>query len=319
VHLRSSQTPSCVGFAAQQRSDVTNPCTSANASPATQKNGEGTGVQSRRSGPRQRKRGRVAGLARRRSRRAADRRSSSGRSPRLWPGWSVRLPCGRKDSAPSSRSPLGTGPVRPRRRDPPRVLTCPATTVIEERTLYDISSQTPAPASIPDEVVDALIPHGAPGTCRDRIADYVEGGVQVPVIALLPHAGADLGWTGRAAHRPQWTCTVGTRWLNLSTSASCSSATRRTGTPARRGQHVVLPQRGREERRRHAPASGCADNPVVEPPGVLGLTGYPESRLDGPRPAAQEGAPPGEQRVPLCTVHCGDAGVPLQPERHHLA
>jgi len=43
-----------------------------------------------------------------------------------------------------------------------------------------------AAASIPDEVVDALILHGAPGTCRDQIADYVEGGVQVPVIALLP-------------------------------------------------------------------------------------------------------------------------------------
>jgi probable F420-dependent oxidoreductase len=43
-----------------------------------------------------------------------------------------------------------------------------------------------AAAAIPDEVVDALILHGTPTTCRDMIGDYVEGGVQVPVIALLP-------------------------------------------------------------------------------------------------------------------------------------
>ncbi len=43
-----------------------------------------------------------------------------------------------------------------------------------------------ATASIPDEVVDALIVHGTPGQCRDHIARYVANGVTTPALALLP-------------------------------------------------------------------------------------------------------------------------------------
>jgi probable F420-dependent oxidoreductase len=40
--------------------------------------------------------------------------------------------------------------------------------------------------AIPDEVVDALIVHGSPEECRDKLRGYVEGGVTTPVSALLP-------------------------------------------------------------------------------------------------------------------------------------
>ena len=43
-----------------------------------------------------------------------------------------------------------------------------------------------ATAAIPDDVVDALVLHGTPPACREQIGEYVDGGVQVPVIALLP-------------------------------------------------------------------------------------------------------------------------------------
>jgi probable F420-dependent oxidoreductase len=43
-----------------------------------------------------------------------------------------------------------------------------------------------AVASIDDEVVDALIVHGAPAQCRARVAEYVDHGVTTPVLALLP-------------------------------------------------------------------------------------------------------------------------------------
>lgn len=40
--------------------------------------------------------------------------------------------------------------------------------------------------AIPDELVDALVVHGAPEACRDRIQEYVEQGVTTPILALLP-------------------------------------------------------------------------------------------------------------------------------------
>jgi probable F420-dependent oxidoreductase len=43
-----------------------------------------------------------------------------------------------------------------------------------------------ATAAIPDDVVDALILHGTPESCRDQIGRYVAQGVDTPVIALLP-------------------------------------------------------------------------------------------------------------------------------------
>jgi probable F420-dependent oxidoreductase len=41
-------------------------------------------------------------------------------------------------------------------------------------------------AAIPDELVDALVVHGDPAACRERIQSYVQAGVTTPVLALLP-------------------------------------------------------------------------------------------------------------------------------------
>jgi probable F420-dependent oxidoreductase len=41
-------------------------------------------------------------------------------------------------------------------------------------------------AAIPDEVVDALVVHGAPSECRAKVQTYADAGIQVPVMALLP-------------------------------------------------------------------------------------------------------------------------------------
>ncbi|MHB8329796.1 MAG: LLM class F420-dependent oxidoreductase [Acidimicrobiales bacterium] len=46
-------------------------------------------------------------------------------------------------------------------------------------------------AAIPDEVVDALVVHGSPAACRAHIRRYVENGVTIPVLAILP-GGDDL-------------------------------------------------------------------------------------------------------------------------------
>lgn len=43
-----------------------------------------------------------------------------------------------------------------------------------------------ATASIPDEVVDALIVHGSPDECREQIGRYVANGVTTPALMLLP-------------------------------------------------------------------------------------------------------------------------------------
>lgn len=39
---------------------------------------------------------------------------------------------------------------------------------------------------IPDELVDALLVHGSPEQCRDQIRRYVDNGVTVPALALVP-------------------------------------------------------------------------------------------------------------------------------------
>jgi probable F420-dependent oxidoreductase len=43
-----------------------------------------------------------------------------------------------------------------------------------------------AAQAVPDEVVDELVLHGSPHSCRDQVSRYVEAGVHIPVIALLP-------------------------------------------------------------------------------------------------------------------------------------
>jgi probable F420-dependent oxidoreductase len=45
---------------------------------------------------------------------------------------------------------------------------------------------------IPDAVVDELIIHGSYAACREHVARYVEAGVEVPMIAIVP-IGVDLG------------------------------------------------------------------------------------------------------------------------------
>lgn len=52
--------------------------------------------------------------------------------------------------------------------------------------------RTGAAAAIPEDVVDALVLHGAPEACRDQVRDYVTAGVGTPVLAVLPPPGADL-------------------------------------------------------------------------------------------------------------------------------
>lgn len=44
--------------------------------------------------------------------------------------------------------------------------------------------------AIPDEVVDDLVVHGDPATCRARVREYVAAGLDTPVLA--PLAGGDL-------------------------------------------------------------------------------------------------------------------------------
>ena len=41
-------------------------------------------------------------------------------------------------------------------------------------------------AAIPDEVVDALVVHGTPAQCRAHVQRYVDNGVTIPVLAVLP-------------------------------------------------------------------------------------------------------------------------------------
>ena len=43
-----------------------------------------------------------------------------------------------------------------------------------------------AAAAIPDEVVDELVLHGSPESCREQVRAYATAGVKTPVIALLP-------------------------------------------------------------------------------------------------------------------------------------
>jgi probable F420-dependent oxidoreductase len=46
-----------------------------------------------------------------------------------------------------------------------------------------------ANALIPDAVVDSLVLHGSPASCRDQVQSYVDHGLTTPIIALLPTGG----------------------------------------------------------------------------------------------------------------------------------
>jgi probable F420-dependent oxidoreductase len=42
--------------------------------------------------------------------------------------------------------------------------------------------------AVPDDVVDELFVHGPPEACRERVREYVESGLDTPVIAVMPAA-----------------------------------------------------------------------------------------------------------------------------------
>ncbi|HTZ44540.1 MAG TPA: LLM class F420-dependent oxidoreductase [Jatrophihabitans sp.] len=58
-----------------------------------------------------------------------------------------------------------------------------------------------AVASVPDEVADALVLHGSPARCREQVRAYVEAGVQLPVLAVLPapELSDQAAWAGALA------------------------------------------------------------------------------------------------------------------------
>ncbi|HWC80723.1 MAG TPA: LLM class F420-dependent oxidoreductase [Pseudonocardiaceae bacterium] len=60
----------------------------------------------------------------------------------------------------------------------------------EMNKLWAAGDRKGANAAIPDEVIDQLIVHGSPESCREQVAAYVENGLTTPAIAVLP-TGAD--------------------------------------------------------------------------------------------------------------------------------
>jgi probable F420-dependent oxidoreductase len=57
---------------------------------------------------------------------------------------------------------------------------------------WAVGDRSGAAAAVPEDVVDALVLHGAPEACRDQVREYVTAGVDTPVLAVLPPPGADL-------------------------------------------------------------------------------------------------------------------------------
>ncbi len=58
-------------------------------------------------------------------------------------------------------------------------------------TAWRAGDRKAALAAIPDEVVDALVVHGSAEECRAHVQRYVDNGVTIPVLAVLP-GGDDL-------------------------------------------------------------------------------------------------------------------------------
>ena len=46
-------------------------------------------------------------------------------------------------------------------------------------------------AAIPDHVVDELIVHGRPESCRERVEQYRASGLDTPVLMVVPTPGVD--------------------------------------------------------------------------------------------------------------------------------
>jgi probable F420-dependent oxidoreductase len=52
--------------------------------------------------------------------------------------------------------------------------------------------------AVPDEVVDELVVHGPPEACRERVREYVDNGLDTPILAVLPSDGVKIPEAVRA-------------------------------------------------------------------------------------------------------------------------
>ena len=52
--------------------------------------------------------------------------------------------------------------------------------------------------AVPAEVVDELVVHGTPEACRDRVREYVDNGLDTPILAVLPADGVKMPEAVRA-------------------------------------------------------------------------------------------------------------------------
>jgi probable F420-dependent oxidoreductase len=59
------------------------------------------------------------------------------------------------------------------------------------RDAWAAGDRKTALAAIDDDLVDELVVHGAPGYCRERVAEYQAAGLDTPVIAIVPARGVD--------------------------------------------------------------------------------------------------------------------------------
>lgn len=56
---------------------------------------------------------------------------------------------------------------------------------------WSAGDRAAATSSVPDDVVDQLVVHGTPAACAAHLQRYVEQGVTVPVVKILPLAGIE--------------------------------------------------------------------------------------------------------------------------------
>src|SRR5215510_11539980 len=68
--------------------------------------------------------------------------------------------------------------------------------------LWAAGDRRGASAAIPDEVVDDLVIYGDLPTCRDRVNAYRAGGLDTPVIAIIPPPGLDVAEAVRGLGPP---------------------------------------------------------------------------------------------------------------------
>jgi probable F420-dependent oxidoreductase len=59
------------------------------------------------------------------------------------------------------------------------------------REAWAAGDRKAALAAIDDDLVDELLVHGPPASCRERVAEYQAAGLDTPVIAIVPAPGVD--------------------------------------------------------------------------------------------------------------------------------